>query len=150
MHNTYKGIYMKFRNSDDNGYIQNVVYEDIVINNPSQWAIFIGPAQQSDSDNLCAAHPCSICWPTLPKAQCNAPITGHYENITLRNITINDSKMSPGVIMANESTPIINLTLQDVIFNNPGTSPWGDDYYKCEHVKDIHILGNTWPIPTCN
>ena len=25
---------------------------------PEQWAIWIGPAQQSDSSSLCAAHPC--------------------------------------------------------------------------------------------
>ena len=63
MHNTYKGIYMKFRGE---GTIEDVTYENIVIDNPSQWPIWIGPAQQSDSKNLCAAHPCSICWPTLP------------------------------------------------------------------------------------
>merc|ERR1712196_771 len=54
MHNTYKGIYTKFRG--DGGSITDVTYENIVIENPSQWAIWIGPAQQSDSNRLCAAH----------------------------------------------------------------------------------------------
>jgi hypothetical protein len=60
MHKTVKGIYMKFRGS---GNISDVLYENIVMDEPEQWPIWIGPAQQSDSVDLCAAHPCSICWP---------------------------------------------------------------------------------------
>lgn len=49
MHNTYKGIYMKFQDASSPGSISNITYENIVIDNPEQWAIWIGPAQQSDS-----------------------------------------------------------------------------------------------------
>lgn len=44
MHNTYKGIYMKFRAGDNPGLIEDVLYENITIDNPEQWAIWIGPA----------------------------------------------------------------------------------------------------------
>ena len=70
MHHTYKGIYMKFRGG---GTISNVLYENIIMDEPEQYPIWIGPAQQADSSNPCAAHPCSICWPDIPEAKCNDP-----------------------------------------------------------------------------
>jgi hypothetical protein len=41
MHRPSKGIYMKFRGE---GNIVNVTYENIVIDECSGWAIWIGPA----------------------------------------------------------------------------------------------------------
>ena len=67
MQNTDKGIYMKFRGG---GTVSNVLYENIVIDHSADFPIWIGPAQQSDSDELCAAHPCSLCWPEVPGSQC--------------------------------------------------------------------------------
>ena len=58
MHKPSKGIYMKFRGG---GLIEDVTYDNITIEQPHDSAIWIGPAQQSDSSSLCAAHPCSIC-----------------------------------------------------------------------------------------
>ena len=43
MHHTQKGIYMKFRG--DGGVIKNVTYENIVMDAPEGYAIWIGPAQ---------------------------------------------------------------------------------------------------------
>jgi polygalacturonase len=42
MDHTYKGIYMKFRS--DGGLIKNITYNNINMNEPSQYAIWIGPA----------------------------------------------------------------------------------------------------------
>lgn len=148
MHNTYKGIYMKFRGGDTPGRISNVLYENIIIDNPEQWPIWIGPAQQSDSVELCAAHPCSICWPELKGAECNPPPAGSYVNITLRNVTINNPKMSPGVILANATNPMVNVTFDSVVVNNPGAKPWGDKYYECQNVHGV-ATGSTSPVPPC-
>eukprot|EP01062_Namystynia_karyoxenos_P010445 TRINITY_DN136_c0_g1_i4.p1 TRINITY_DN136_c0_g1~~TRINITY_DN136_c0_g1_i4.p1 ORF type:complete len:328 (+),score=130.76 TRINITY_DN136_c0_g1_i4:410-1393(+) len=148
MHKTVKGIYMKFRGSGTPGSITDILYENIVMDSPTQWPIWIGPAQQSDSDNLCAAHPCSLCWPTLPGAKCDPPASGTYANITLRNITINNPKQSPGVIMANSTNPMRNVIFENVVVNNPGKRPWGDDYYKCENVEGV-ATGTTHPVPPC-
>eukprot|EP00756_Hemistasia_phaeocysticola_P033207 Hpha_TRINITY_DN16453_c1_g13::TRINITY_DN16453_c1_g13_i1::g.161247::m.161247 len=147
MHHSYKGIYMKFRD-EPNSVIENVLYENIVMDSPSQWPIWIGPAQQSDSDNLCAARPCSLCWPELPFAECNAPSSGSYRNITLRNILINSPKKSPGVILASPANPMQNVVFDNVRVTNPGTKPWGDAFYKCENVNGIAI-GGTDPVPPC-
>ena len=149
MHNTFNGIYLKFRG--DGGSIKDITYENIVIDNPERWAIWIGPAQQAEPTkwNICHAGPCSICWPRFaPLAKCNAP-RSTYENITLRNITINDSKRSPGVMLFNEDFPIKNLTFENVKFNNPGMLPWGEDYFRCENVLNGTATGDTWPVPSC-
>lgn len=148
MHHTYKGIYMKFRDSDQPGVIEDILYENIVIDEPSQWAIWMGPAQQSDSRSLCAAHPCSICWPTLPGAQCNAPVSGSYRNITLRNVVVNNPKTSPGVLLGNSSNPMQNVVFDGVKINNPGQKPWGDSFYKCDAIEGV-AMGGTFPVPPC-
>mmetsp|Transcript_9931 Transcript_9931/g.14963 ORF Transcript_9931/g.14963 Transcript_9931/m.14963 type:complete len:427 (+) Transcript_9931:42-1322(+) len=147
MPNSYKGIYMKFRDGDG-GLIEDVTFENILIENPSQWPIWIGPAQQSDSRRLCAAHPCSLCWPTLPSAECNAP-TSQYRNILLKNITISNPKMSPGVILGNTSTPMEDVVFDSVQVINPGMEPWGEDYYACDGVASGVAKGSTWPVPPC-
>ena len=63
--------------------------------------------------------------------------------------------MSPGVILGgpavvdareghskslnkhvNESFMMEKVVFEDVVVVNPGVKPWGDEYYKCENVKD--------------
>ena len=143
---------MKFRDSspDAGGTISDVTFENIRIEEPSQWPIWIGPAQQSDSSRLCAAHPCSICWPELPEATCGTPGGSTYVNITLRNVTVVNPKLSPGVILANSSAPMVNVLFEDVVFENPPIDGvWGTDYFKCENVLGGVATGKTWPVPPC-
>mmetsp|Transcript_23342 Transcript_23342/g.69950 ORF Transcript_23342/g.69950 Transcript_23342/m.69950 type:complete len:435 (-) Transcript_23342:82-1386(-) len=146
MHNSVKGIYLKFRGG--NGSVSDVLYENIVIDHPEQWAIWIGPAQQSDSKDLCAAHPCSICWPEVPGAVCPGVVGAQYANITLRNVTVNSPKQSPGVLIADAATPMKNVLFDNVKINNPGKSPWGNDFYRCENVEGV-ATGTTDPVPPC-
>lgn len=125
MHHTVKGIYLKFRGS---GLVADVLYENIVMDEPEQWAIWIGPAQQCDGcsvADLCSTDggPCSLCWPKVPGTHCNAPDGGRYANITLRNITINNPKQSAGVLIANASVPMENIVFHNVVVNNPANKP---------------------------
>jgi len=55
MYNTFKGIYLKSRPGDegDTGEITDILYENIQINNASQWAIWIGP-QQAAFKGVCS------------------------------------------------------------------------------------------------
>lgn len=90
LHKSWKGIYMKFGlKSKDRGLIEDVLYENIVMDGIIDWPIFIGPAQQAISSNLCKATPCSMCWPVLEPfgrlAECNVP-EAPFHDITLRNI----------------------------------------------------------------
>ena len=54
MHHTWKGIYMKFSGGDvtAGGRISNILYENIYMESPEQFAIWIGPAQQSGEKDL--------------------------------------------------------------------------------------------------
>ena len=141
MHRTYKGIYLKFRG---NGLVADVLYENITMFEPEQWPIWIGPAQQADSVDICKANPCSLCWPDIPLAECNMPANASYVNITLRNIVIIDPVEATGVIMGSSTNPIQNILFDNVVFTN-STSDW----YVCENVESGYITDGTTPPPPC-
>jgi len=141
MHHTFKGIYLKFRG---NGNIQDVLYEDIVMEAPEQWAIWIGPAQQADSSFVCDAHPCSLCWPELPFAECNMPPNASYVNVTLRNISIINPVRSPGIIFGSDNNPMQGVVFDGVIVHNPPSN-----YHLCENVANGIATGGTSPVPPC-
>lgn len=127
-----------------------ILYEDIVMNSPEQWPIWIGPAQQSDSPNLCAAHPCSLCWPFVPLTRCHAVTKGTLHNLTFRRVTINNPKYSPGVLIAPSDNPATRITFDSVVVNNPA-SGWGvhqRNYFRCESFKGV-ATGTTSPVPPC-
>ena len=119
---------------------------------PEQFAIWIGPAQQSDSSILCAAHPCSLCWPQLEDlgAECNMFENFIYENITLRNITIVDPMFSygQGVILGNHNTPMQNIIFDGVRVVN-ASNPDVEKYHTCEGVEGGIALGVTYSVPEC-
>ena len=156
MHHTYKGIYIKFRGgvTPDAASISDVTYENIYIDKPSSWPIWIGPAQQDIKEpgqpyNPCHGTPCSLCWPTVPGANCDSA-PGTFANITLRNVTINKPKTSPGVIFGNSSNPIRGLVFHDVKFiDPPKDGSWGKDYFYCKGVSAGVATGDTWPVPPC-
>ena len=60
MHHTVKGIYVKFRQGVDKtaGLISNVLYENVFIDKPSSWPIWIGPAQQDIKEGTGPYKPC--------------------------------------------------------------------------------------------
>jgi len=134
--------------------VKDVLYENIVIDHPSGWPIWIGPAQQSDSVELCAAHPCSLCWPDLPTAKCQGVQYSTYQNITLRNITILSPETSPGVLLADPSSPMKGVTFDSVKVIGQKTPhsilPWKRaPYYECKRVTGGVARGGTSPIPKC-
>ncbi|CAF0775861.1 unnamed protein product [Adineta ricciae] len=144
MYNTFKGIYLKSRPGlpGHTGEITNVTYENILINNASQWSIWIGPQQAGYKEA------CSLLWPFVPKTPCPVPIGITWNTIVLRNITLNGPQLSPGVILGNSSNPMLNILFDNVYVNKPGLLPWGTKYYACEGVEGI-AEGNTQPPPPC-
>ena len=129
LYKSIKGIYLKFHVAepeywsgvpDAHGIIEDVVFENIVMEDIVQWPIWIGPAQQADTRNPCHANPCSLCWPLLPEsmAKCNVVPRSKFRNMTLRNVRIHysdpDGKASsPGVILSDNTTP-----MESVVFDN--------------------------------
>ncbi len=150
MHKTVKGIYMKTRWYDEApageevASITDILFQNITMYEPQQFAIWIGPAQQT-------GQPCSLLWPHM-KAECKMSGYQIWRNITLRDITVHHARQSPGVIMGNSSNPIQGLTLENVVFHEmkSNSKPFAEDYY-CpkDGVADSHSLGATSPVPLC-
>ena len=122
-------------------YIKDVTYENIVMDSPEQFAIWIGPAQQT-------GQPCSLAWPLADKASCDITGYHYWENIILRNITINNPRNSPGIVMGNFTNPMKNVRFENVVVNNPPLEPFGADYYVCTNI-DGYAIGSTTPVPPC-
>ena len=65
-------------------------------------------------------------------------------------MTVRSPKLSPGVLLANASAPMVNVLFEDVVvMDPPGDGVWGDDYYLCENVVGGVATGATWPVPPC-
>lgn len=120
LHRSVKGIYMKFhtleRAHNRTGLVQDITYENIAMEQPLQWPIWIGPAQQSDERRLCPARPCSLCWPQNPYAECRTVPSTEYRNLTIRNIQINNPIMSPGVLLGGREET--HNLIHGVLFDN--------------------------------
>lgn len=149
MKKTVKGIYMKTRWSDkpptgsDVG-ISNVLFENITIIEPEQFAIWIGPAQQN-------GQPCSLLWPEVSQAECLMSGYQTWANITLKDVTVVNPMASPGVLIGNNSNPVPvvfdNVVVQDMRDN---LKPWGGQYYCEDGGVDMTVTSHeTSPRPDC-
>ena len=97
----------------------------------------------------------------------SAPADGVYRNITLRNVTVNNSTGRYGANMlmssTNPATGIVFDSVQQprhhlqlhvtclftpvqVVFKNSRSD---EVYVRCEGVEHGIATGNTWPIPPC-
>lgn len=155
MHHSYKGLYVKFNAKGKNGgIIRNVTYENIYIDKPESWPIWIGPQQAGIREdgkkyNPCDGDPCSLCWPKLKSAACPG-VAALIDGLTLRNITVNKPRLSPGVIIGDSSIPMRNLVFDDVRFiDPPADGSFGKNYFHCEGVQSGVAKGSTWPVPPC-
>ena len=120
-----------------------MLYENVVMDEPEQWSIWIGPQQ------AIYGGACSLFWPYVPGQKCPVPGGMTWDNIVLRNITINKPKYSPGVILGNSTKPMTNLVFDNVVVNDPGIIPWGEKHYECRGVKGAKAIGGTKPVPPC-
>lgn len=115
-----KGLYVKFRTSrhtHDPGLIEDILFENITIDRPEQYGMWIGPAQQVGigQKGFCSADDCSLCWPFVPLVSCKSREYNTFRNITLRNIVIADPKQVAGVIIGPRENRIEGLTFENVI-----------------------------------
>eukprot|EP00759_Apiculatamorpha_spiralis_P020741 PhF_6_TR26055/c2_g1_i6/m.36708 len=132
LHNTFKGIYLKSRPESGTGEITDVLYENITIQNSSQWAFWIGPQQ--------AAYPeaCNLLWPYLPNVTCYVPSNMNWSNLTFRNIYIQQPQAGAGVIYGNETNPMKNIVFDNVVTVSPGPSPFKAPWF-CKNVQNFTV-----------
>lgn len=113
----WKGIYVK-TNPGDEGYgiVEDIWYENVTMQAPHWWAIYIGPQQmkQPDGDG-----PGCMLYPFDPKGTCTTQPRVTLRNITLKNVMVNNSLFFPVVIRCNETNPCKNF-----LFDNVTTDKW--------------------------
>jgi hypothetical protein len=131
-HHPFKAVYVKTNPGTGEGLIENILYEDLKVNRPLWWGIYIGPQQQKQPDGRgpgCMLYPCGDTCHTEPKVT--------IRNITLHNVDIKDGIFPPGVIRCNMTNPCTEFT-----FNNVKVSNWflpGDGFIT-ENVQNSVAL----------
>lgn len=134
-----KAIYIKTNPGDQgSGIIENILYENITINKPIWWAIYIGPQQQLQPDGSgpgCMFYPFVRECPTQPRVT--------IRNVTLRNIEVRDGLLSPGILRCDERNPCTNFKFENVVAKG-GLSGLP---YICENIKGSYIGSS--PKPKC-
>ena len=112
METPLKGIYIKPNPGDKgDGLISRITYENIVINKPIWWAIYIGPQQQHQPNGGCDPG-CSFFYPIVRECPTNPHVT--ISDVTLRNITTFDNVLPAGIIRCNSTNPCKNFVFEDV------------------------------------
>ncbi|EOD12567.1 hypothetical protein EMIHUDRAFT_436377 [Emiliania huxleyi CCMP1516] len=123
--------------------ISNILYEDILIDRPRWWAIWIGPQQQHEPHSSLGLK-CALDYPLSRHCPTQGCVT--FANITLRNVHIERPLISPGVIKGNATSPITGLAFDNVTVSRPGRFPFGASY-ECEHASG-RAVGSS-PPPAC-
>ena len=127
----FKAIYIKTNPLDDDcetddcvATISNVLYEDITIDSPVWFAVYIGPQQMKEPDGAgdgCMTYPFGDC-PTEPAVT--------ISNITLKHIAISGG-VTPGIVRCDKANPCHGFEFKDVKYSSWATRAEG---WTCEHV----------------
>mmetsp|Transcript_94716 Transcript_94716/g.216661 ORF Transcript_94716/g.216661 Transcript_94716/m.216661 type:complete len:312 (-) Transcript_94716:85-1020(-) len=161
MPGTGKGVYIKSNPScgedtdrfgkrvQKRSVIEGITYEDITMDQPFWWAIWIGPQQQHEP-NSALGEKCALTYPV--SGQCPTQGCATFANITLRNIVVKDPVLSPGVILGNSSNPMQNVVFDNVRFEFEhgglrSRLPYGR-HYMCENAG-VTVVGQTSPSVEC-
>lgn len=147
--NPLKAIYIKPNpmkvGQPATGIISNILYENVTINSPVWWTIWVGTQQQQQPGS--SGTGCSFLYP-LFNSSCPTDPQVTVENITLRNIQVYNPVLSSGVLLMNSSNPGTQFTWDNVYFHNISSFPEANGSYLCESVQGI-ATGNTYPVPPC-
>merc|ERR1712070_198424 len=155
MPGTGKGVYIKSdpgcgkgtnvdgEEVDKTSIIEDITYEDISIERPFWWSVFIGPQQQQEPGSA-LGDKCALQYPLL-HSQCPTQGCTTFKDITLRNVHIKDPLLSPGFILGNSTNPMQNLTFDNVtvdfagMLSARGRFPNGRKFaYNDAEVNSVH------------
>jgi len=156
MPNTGKGIYIKSNphcHGSGSAQLTNLRYEHVNIHKPVWWAIWIGPQQQHQPHHDLGLK-CSLLYP-LFHTQCPTQGCADFENITLKDVVIDNPLLSPGAILGNVTNPMRNLVFDNVTVQQDsfflGKFPWHESSfpfqgtYKSQYVSGTCVNCN--PVP---
>ena len=91
--------------------IEDILFEDVRIESPRWWAIWIGPQQQHEPGQA-IGEKCALTFPIDKHCPTQACVS--FRNITLRDVLISKPWLSPGVILGNASNPMQGLVFDNV------------------------------------
>jgi hypothetical protein len=156
------------------GAINNITYENMTVFDPLWWTVWIGPQQDNVRNDITLGNDslvdrgdtsprllqngpgncnftnllpgCSFLYP-LCNTSCPTDPQVTVSNITLRDIAVYNSLLSPGVIIHNITNPGTGFIFDNVIFYNASTWPVENGYW-CLNTQGVAI-GGTTPIPPC-
>jgi hypothetical protein len=142
-----KGIYIKSNRNPctdptQSSQLSNLLFEDFLITRPIWWAIWIGPQQQHQPHEDLAGN-CALAYPVVDS--CPSPACADFRNITLKDIVIDRPLLSPGVLMGNESNPMLGVVFNNVtVKGDTGMWPFNSTY----SVRDVVGTSiNSEPVP---
>lgn len=142
-----KAIYIKpnpKQPGNQTASITNILYEDVVIERPVWFAIWIGPQQQHQPKGGTDTG-CSFFYP-LRGHKCPTDPQVTLANITLRRVSARNGRMSPGILLLDEANPGQNFNFDGVVFSN--FTKWPKSNYVCENTQGT-ATGGTDPVPPC-
>jgi polygalacturonase len=148
MPGTGKGIYVKSNGNDcldgKTSQLTNLLFENFTIADPFWYAIWIGPQQQHEPNSELGLD-CALIFP-LHNSQCPTQGCSDFENITLKDVTIINPKLSPGAILGNETNPMRNIVFDNVVVKQDskilGKWPWKEDGLRGVGTYKSEFVGN--------
>jgi hypothetical protein len=141
-----KALYVKpnpAKSGPATGAITNVLYEDVDIQEPLWWPIWVGTQQQHQPGGG-ADTGCSFFYP-IANTSCPTDPEVTLANLTFRRIAIHGGLFSPGVLIANASNPGTGFVFDGVIAHNASRWPVAVGYL-VSSVQGI-ATGGTSPVP---
>lgn len=118
LYRSMKGLILSIYKGTDSessaGQIENVHVENLTMESIVQWPLWFGPAQLATQDFACEGNPCSVCWPQWSNASCNLVPNSRINNITLRNLQINNPRLANGVFLSDGQDSV----LDNILFEN--------------------------------
>ena len=137
-----KGVYIKSNPGDvGDALIKNITYENISMQNPLWWGIYIGPQQQKQPGGY---GPGCFTYPLQPCA--TNPLVS-FEDITLRNVTSTGGLFPAGIVRCNSTNPCKNFKFDDVHVTSPVWDMFGVGYIT-EYIQGTE--DDDTPIPDFN
>ena len=106
----FKAVYIKTNPGvNDDGLIENILYDGLKIENPLWWGIYIGPQQQKQPDG---GGPGCMLYPLIKKCDTQPRVT--IRNIKIRNVVSTGGVFPPGVIRCNATNPCQGFEFENV------------------------------------
>jgi len=109
----FKAIYIKTNPGDiGHGIVKNITYENILVEEPLWWPVYIGPQQQKQPDGTgpgCMLYPLDGYCPTQPRVS--------VSDVVLRNVEIKHALLGPGIVRCDPSNPCSNFSFENVRVN---------------------------------